>query len=229
MRRREQAADPVHGVVDEVVQLARDLVDAVHVGRVQGMSLVHGQALGLAVHLPGPRVHHARLGVVLAQGLQDPELAAAVDLQVGEGVGHGVDVADLPGQVEEHVLAPHQVAHPVPAHVGDVDLHPVLVAREVEEVAAVVGQQAVHGQHPGPQVGQAPAEVAPDEAEAARDQDLPSPVEVPVVAAHARSRRWPRRGPRPGAACAPPAPPTAARGRASVRATRGRLKNWLLP
>ena len=80
-----------------------------------------GRRMRLAVDLPRPRVDDLHPGVVLAHRLQDPELAAAVDLEVGEGIGHRVDVADLAGEVEEHVLAAHQVLHAVAAHVRDVD------------------------------------------------------------------------------------------------------------
>ena len=59
---QRRGADAVHGVVDEVVELAGDLVDAVHVRGVQQVVLVHGQALRLAVDLARARVDdlHAR-------------------------------------------------------------------------------------------------------------------------------------------------------------------------
>ena len=91
-------------------------------------------------------------------------------------------MAHLAGQVEEHVLALHQVLHAVPAHVGDVDADLVLVAGEVEEVAAVVRQQAVDRRHLRPEVGERAAQVRADEAEAAGDQDPAPAVEVAVVA-----------------------------------------------
>ena len=161
-------ADPVHLVVDEVVELAGDLVDPVHVHRLQEVLLVDRQVEGLAVDLARAGVDDLELGVALAHRLEHPELARAVDLEVGDGVGHGVDVAHLAGQVEEHLLAADQVLHPVPAHVGDVDADLVLVAVEVEEVAPVVGQQAVDRRHPRPEVGEGAAEVRADEAEARR-------------------------------------------------------------
>ena len=102
-------------------------------------------------------------------------------------------MAHLAGQVEQHLLAAHQVVHGVAAHVGDVDADLVLVAGEVEEVAAVVGEQAVHGQHLRPEVGQGAAEVGADEPERAGDHDLPAAVEVEVVHLRAASD-WIRRG-----------------------------------
>ena len=58
----------------------------------------------------------------------------------------------------------------------------VLVAVEVEEVAAVVGQQAVDGDDVRAEVGERAAEVRADEAEPAGDED---------AAARGRSRGGP--------------------------------------
>src|SRR5262249_20214324 len=126
----------------------------------------------------------------------------------------------------------HQVLHAVAAHVRDVDADLRLVAVEVEEVASVVREQAVHREHGRAQVGEATAEVATDEAQPARDQDLAPAVEVPGVDHERPSTR--------GAV----SPATAAGFKCSsrttsssqsrprsqrVRKTRGKLKNWLLP
>ena len=157
-------------MVDEVVELSGDLVDSVHIGGVQRVLLVDRQVLRLAVDLARPRVDDLDLGVPLPHRLQDGELAPAVDLEVREGVDHGVEVAHLPGQVEQHLLALHQVLHAVAAHVRDVDADLPLVAGQVEEVPPVIRDQAVHRQHLRPQVGQGAAEVAPDEAQAPENQ-----------------------------------------------------------
>jgi hypothetical protein len=179
---QRRGADPVHLVVDQVVELAGDLVDPVHVHRLQEVLLVHRQVEGLAVDLARAGVNDLDLGVALADRLEDPQLAGAVDLEVGHGVAHRVDVAHLSGQVEQHLLASHQELHPVPAHVGDVDADLVLVAVEVEEISPVVGQQAVHRRHSSAQVGEGTAEVRPDEAEASGDEHPAPTVEGAVVA-----------------------------------------------
>jgi hypothetical protein len=47
----------------------------------------------------------------------------------------------------------HQVVHrALLAHVGDVDAHAVLDARDVEQVAAVVGDERVDEQHVGAEI-----------------------------------------------------------------------------
>ena len=163
---QRRGADPVHLVVDEVVELARDLVDAVDVHRLQQVLLVHRQVERAAVDLARAGVDDLELGVAPAHRLEQPQLARAVDLEVGHRVAHRVDVAHLAGQVEQHLLAAHQVLHAVAAHVGDVDADLVLVAVEVEQVAAVVGQQAVDRGHLRAQVGERAAQVRADEAEA---------------------------------------------------------------
>ena len=99
-------------------------------------------------------------GLYLPAGLQDGELRPAVDLQVGVRILHRVHVAGLPGQVEEIVLALHQVVHAVRvAHIGDVDPHPVLDAGDVEQVAAVFRDQAVHQGDLRPELDQPPGQV----------------------------------------------------------------------
>ena len=86
------------------------------------------------------------------------------------GSCHRVQVAGLPGQVEQIVLALHQIVHAVlVAHIGDVDPHPVLDAGDVEQVAAVFRDQAVHQGDLRPQLDQPAGQVRADEAEAARN------------------------------------------------------------
>ena len=65
---------------------------------------------------------------------------------------------------------------------------PILDAVDVEQVAAVVGDQRVDEQHVGAELDQLPREVAADEAEAAGDHHAAAAVELAVVASR-RSRR----------------------------------------
>jgi hypothetical protein len=82
-------------------------------------------------------------------------------------------VAGLPGQVEEIILPLHQVAHAVGvAHIGYVDPHPVLDAGDVEQVAAVFWDHAVHHSDVRTQVHQTAGRVGADEAQAAGDDYL---------------------------------------------------------
>ena len=50
-------------------------------------------------------------GLKLRQGLEDRELTAAVDFEIANGSQHAVDVADLPGQIEDHGSAGDEVVH----------------------------------------------------------------------------------------------------------------------
>jgi hypothetical protein len=97
---------------------------------------------------------------VLAARFEDRELAAAVDLEIGVRIPHAVDVTDLSGEVENHLAAAHEIVHrrALP-NVGDVHPQPILESRDVEEVAAVVGQQRVHHQHVRAEVDQAAREI----------------------------------------------------------------------
>ena len=58
----------------------------------------------------------------MAARLEQRQLAAAVDLEIGVRIPHAVDVADLPGEVEDDLATAHQVVHRARLpHVGDVD------------------------------------------------------------------------------------------------------------
>ncbi len=194
--RSAHAAHAEDVVVDEVVVLAGRLVDAVDVGRPHQMTLGDRQRVGLAVDLPGAGVDDLGARIVMTAGLEQRQLAAAVDLEIGVRVTHAVDVTDLAGQVEDHVAPLHQVVHRAGlAHVGDVDVNPILDAGDVVQVAAVVGDQRIDQQHVGAEIGEAMGEVAADEAEAARDHHAAPAIELgvahdgcrrPIAAARAR-------------------------------------------
>ena len=110
------------------------------------------------------------------------QLAAAVDVEIGVRIPHAVDVADLSGEVEDHLAAPHQVVHRrALAHVGDVDAQAVFDAGDVEEVAAVVGQQRIDDQDVGAELDQRARQVDADEAEPAGDEDAAPAIELAVV------------------------------------------------
>lgn len=184
------------------------------------MILGHGQVQGPAVDLAGPGVHDLGLDP-LPEGLEDPQLRTAVDLEIGEGIGHGVDVTHLAREIEDHVLALDQVFHGMAAHVGDVDAHLVLVAIEVEQVPAIIGKEQIDRGHPHAQVGEPAAEIGPDETQAPRDQHgaIPVGVEMP---GHGRAAafRW--------LLLMVSSTHRSTRSR-RVRKTRGKLKNWLVP
>ena len=74
------------------------------------------------------------------------------------------------------------------ADVGDVDAHAIGDAVDVEQVAAVVGDQRVDEQHVGAELDELAREVAADEAEAAGDHHAAAAVELAVVARHGAAR-----------------------------------------
>ena len=144
MRRSAVARHPVHPVVEQVVPLAGHLVDPVDVDRPDRMLLVDRQVVGPAVDLARAGVDDPDRRVVLAARLEDRQLRAAVDLEVGLRVGHRIEMARLPGQVEQEVLIAHESGHRMAvADIGDVDLHPVRDVPDVVTQAAVLGDQAV--------------------------------------------------------------------------------------
>ena len=117
-------ADAEDVVVEEMVVLARGLVDAVDVGGPDEMALVHGQPVGPAINLPRAGVDDADARIVLAAGLEHRQLRAAVDVEIRVRIAHAVDVADLPGKVcsVTHRLVPAVVIVRVGRAVADYEL-----------------------------------------------------------------------------------------------------------
>ena len=178
-----------HVVVDQVVVLARHLVDAVHIGRPHQLRLVHRQRIGPPVDLPRAREHDLRARVVVPARFEQRQLAAAVDLEVRIRIPHAVDVAHLPGQVEDDRPVAHQVVHRrLLPDVGHVHPHPVGHPVQVVQVPTVLVDQRIHQQDIRPEVDQLARQVASDEAQPARNHHLPAGVERPVVSVHERGR-----------------------------------------
>ena len=75
-----------------------------------------------------------------------------------------------PARLKITVAVPHQIVHRgLLADVGDVDPHSIRDPVDVEEVAAVVGNQRVDEQDVGAEIREPSCEVAADEPEAAGD------------------------------------------------------------
>src|SRR6185503_5693722 len=105
-------------------------------------------------------------------GLQDGKLGAAVNLQIGVGILHGVHMGGLSGEIEQEVLTLDQVPHAVViADVGDVNAQAVFQVRQVEPITAVLRDEAVEDGDLGAEFHQAACQVGADEAQAAGDKD----------------------------------------------------------
>ncbi len=114
------------------------------------MVFVDGQPVGAAVHLTRACVHDADRRVVPPAGFEHRQLRAAIDLEIRVRIPHAVDVADLPGQVEDHFAVLHQRIHRrFVTNVRDVDADVFLDAVEVEPVAAVLRVQGIDDQDVG--------------------------------------------------------------------------------
>lgn len=166
--------EPVNVVVEDVVPFPSHLVDAVDVDWTDGVQFVDGKVIGFAVELAGAGEEDFEGGVEFAAGLEQGELGAAVDFEVGVGVEHGVEVTGLPGEVEEEVLVLDEVGDCVGiSDIGDVDakVWGVCEVVEVEGVAAVFGNEAVDDGDLGACLEEGACEGGADEAEPARDED----------------------------------------------------------
>ena len=180
-------ADAEHVVVDEMIVLACGLVDAVDVGRPYQVLLGDRQRIGPAVHLARAGKHHLHLRIVIAARFEHGELAPAIDFQIGVRIAKTVDMTDLARKVEDHVATADQMIHGrLLADVGDVHAHAIGDAVDVEQVAAVVGDQRVHEQYVGAEIDEMPRQIAADEPEAAGNHDRPAAIEIPVIRRHGR-------------------------------------------
>ena len=174
-------------VVERVVALGGELVDPVHIHGFDGVRLVHGEIAGPPVHLPGAGEDDLRPGIFPAATLEQGKLAAPVDLEVGHRIAHAVDVADLARQAEDQVTTLDEIPETVGIpDVGEVDVHPVRNPFQVFQPGAVLAKHRVHHHHLGTPRDESVDEIAPDESDAARDQDLATGVEISHAAAPVR-------------------------------------------
>ena len=91
-------------------------------------------------------------------------------------IPHAVDVADLAGQIEDDRAIAHEEIHRgLLTDVGDVDADAIGDAVDVEQIAAVVGDQRVDEEHIRAKLDELAGEVTADETEAAGDRAPCSP------------------------------------------------------
>src|SRR5262245_7502848 len=168
-------------VVHKVIVLTGGLVDAVDIGRPHQVGLVDRQRVGAPIDLPCAGEYDFDAGVEVAASLEDRELAAAVDFEVAIRIQHAVDVADLPGEIENDGSVAHEVIHrALLADVCNVHANAIVDAVDVEQVAAVVGDQRVDEKDFCAKLDESSGEIAADEAEAAGDHHLPAVIELGV-------------------------------------------------
>ena len=162
------AVDVVVDLDDLFGRQARDLVDALRIG---GGVLAHRQRCGRTVLAASPGLDETDGGVVAAARFHQHGCAFDVQVDVGKRVGQAQDVVDLPGEVEDVILAAHHVVDGVHVEdVAEVDLDLLGSRLDVEEVPAVAGNHGVHDHHARAALDQREREVAADEAHATCDQ-----------------------------------------------------------
>ncbi len=153
-------------------RLTRRLVDSVDVHRNDRVRLVDRKVLGPAVDLTRAREDDLHARVVLPAGLENRELGTTVDLEIGERVGHRVEVTRLAGQIEEHVLTNDERTQAVRvADVRDVHRHTVLDPGDVRSISAVFRHEGVDEDDVRGRVDELAGKVRTEKAQPAGDQD----------------------------------------------------------
>lgn len=121
--------------------------------------------------LPGRGVHHDRLRAGGPEDLEERELAARVDVEVEERLRHRLDVADLTGEVEDHVGPSGGVTYGVDvADIGFDHGDASCRAVEVVRVRAVRRYARIHHGDLGVPFGEREREVRADKAQPAGDE-----------------------------------------------------------
>ena len=134
-----------------------------------GVHLVDREPLGPAVHLAGRGEHDAGAGRDPPQRLEERELAADVEVEVAQRVGHAGVVAHLAGDVEHDVGAVDDSATGRSPRSATRISAPAAPSR-LRGVAAVLGDQRVDHTAPRrPAASEGVHEVRSDEAEASGD------------------------------------------------------------
>ncbi len=186
-------ADAEHVVVDEVIVLTGRLVDSVHIGGAYEMLLGHRQELGLSIDLARAREDDFGDRIVMPAGFEERQLAVAIDLEIRVGISNAVDVAHLPGHVEDDFAIAHQIVHRAGlTDISDVDPHAIFDAGNVEQVAAVIGNERVDQENICAKLDEPAGEITADESEPARDHHAPAAVKIWIHAAMVslRAFKW---------------------------------------
>ena len=161
----------VLGLVEERVELAGALADAVGAERVRRMRLGRGEGLLLAVDRTARGDEHDATDTRLARGLEEVDRAEDVDAGVEERVRHRAADVHLCGVVVQHVgsLVAEELGRPWVLDVEGMEARPWI------QVLPVPGGEIVHHDHvvPGREVGI--HHVRPDEPRPAGHEDLHRP------------------------------------------------------
>jgi len=158
-------------VVEQVIGLARHLADAVRIGRAERMAFIDRQPVGAAINLARAGEDDRGARRVDAAQLEQAELGAAVDVEIGEGVRDRVHVARPRREVEEIIAAVEQRRQSARiAQIRDLDPDAVANRRDIGPIGAALGVEVVEQRDLRAQLDEPRGEARADEAEPARHQ-----------------------------------------------------------
>ena len=147
------------------------------------MLLVDRQVIRFSVKLAGAGKNDLDPGIGLAANLKDTKLCGCVDLEVRLRISHRIQVAGLPGKVEQVILILEQIGHRKRiAHVAHIHRDLVADVLDIVWIAAVLRDQAINQRDLRPLGYQRTGKIGADETQTAGDQDL-----CVGIGAHARS------------------------------------------
>ena len=108
------------------------------------MIFINRQVLGASIDLTRASENNSGCWIHVSALFEQAELGGSVDGQIGLGIPHGIHVACLSGQVENHLLVLQQHFHrEAVADVGEIHVHGLFKAVDIEQIATVVGNEAI--------------------------------------------------------------------------------------
>ncbi len=137
------------------------------------MFFVNRQVLRPPINLAGAGENNFHAPIVQPASFENVQLRRGVDVQIGERIGHRIEVASLAREVEEKVASLDQRGHGVwVAYIRHVHFDAIPDAMDIEEVAAIFRNQAVNQHDFCAQGYETPGQRGTDESQTASDEDI---------------------------------------------------------
>ena len=137
------------------------------------MLFIHRQIIWPSVNLARARKNNFHVRIVAAASFQDRQLRGCVNVQIGQRVGHRIQMTGLAGEIEQNFSSLNQCGHGVRVtHVRQIDNDAVTDISNIKEVAAMFWNQTVNQRYLCPESNQTPSQGRANEPESTRDKNI---------------------------------------------------------
>jgi NAD(P)-dependent dehydrogenase (short-subunit alcohol dehydrogenase family) len=164
-----------HAVFQKPILLARPFGNAIGIGRVDGVQLIHRQATRPAIEWAGRGMHHNRFRRRFTHHANQAHLRHCIDGDIGNGVLLPAHMAGLRRHIEQYINA---FAQRMQFRVADIAAHQQNAGPfQIAGGSAAIGHHGVQRRDTRPHVGQGVTEVG---AKKARPPGHQNPFPVPI-------------------------------------------------